>query len=270
MKKGLQEWPLVVFTLASQTAVGMFAWLAFLSAVGDRLLLSDRTAASLAATFVAAAILGSLAHLGSPRHAVHTLRNLRKSWLSREIAIAAAFALATAVFAVCAWLNGPGWYGSSAREGLVWLAAIMGIGLVWAEYNVYRLRTAPGWTNPLTIPDFLLTGWLLGGISLAIAIILEATRQYITVVNPWFPLLPGLLAGLALESLVVLAHIFMSVRSRLAGSRFAMIATGRLLCLAGALFALIFWQITTATGLILLAELSGRIGFYNSRSRVGV
>ena len=74
------HWPLVVLTVLTQVALGIS-----LTATGQ----GQRLAA---AAVAGGALGGSLLHLGRPVHAWKALRNLRRSWLSREVLLLGAYA----------------------------------------------------------------------------------------------------------------------------------------------------------------------------------
>lgn len=146
------HWPLVWLTLLTQAAVGASA--------------SAGTAAERAVAAVAAmAALGaSLLHLGRPVHAWKALRNLRRSWLSREVALFGAYGGLAA--------------GAVVLPHVAPLAVVVGLAGVYASGRLYVVPGRPAWNSPLTIVRFfatalaigpLLTGhpaWAVGGIAL--------------------------------------------------------------------------------------------------------
>ncbi len=261
----MKDSSLVVFTLSSQTAAGMIVWLAFLTVTRTRLPLSETVILGAALVLAAIALFISTAHLGYPRNALHALRNWRTSWLSREIGLAVAFSAWVGLLFLGTWLPVTDWGRSGLPVWAIGIAALLGVGLVLAEVNVYRLRTALGWSERWSGPNFLLTAWLSGGVVLALMTIVAANWLELAVFNPWFPVVPGLLAGLGLQILVSLAGL--AGRGRFRQQALAIL---RPLCLLSAVFALFFWQILPAAGLILLGESFGRIAFYANRRRVGV
>jgi Fe-S-cluster-containing dehydrogenase component/DMSO reductase anchor subunit len=132
------HWPLVWLTLLTQAAVG-----ASLTA-GDR---AGRLAAAVLAT---AALAASLLHLGRPAHAWKALRNLRRSWLSREVALFGTYG-ALAAAAVLAPVAAPA-------------AALVGAAGVYASGRLYMVPGRPAWCSPLTLARFGATGLALGGL----------------------------------------------------------------------------------------------------------
>ncbi len=130
------HWPLVWLTLVSQLAVGVSATA---NTFGQRV-----TAAGLAL----AALLGAMLHLGRPIDAWKAFRNLRRSWLSREVALLNAYAAAAVITVVF------------ARAALP--AAILGAGGVYASARLYIVPGRPAWNTPLTVVRFFATATALG------------------------------------------------------------------------------------------------------------
>ncbi|MPY94746.1 MAG: 4Fe-4S ferredoxin [Acidimicrobiia bacterium] len=130
------HWSLVWLTLLSQLAVGVSA------TIGSA---SER---ALAAGLAGAALAGALFHLGRPAMAYKALRNLRRSWLSREVALLSLYAL-LAVVAV-------------AAPAAAVPAALVGLAGVYASARLYVVPGRPAWDSPLTILRFLATAAALG------------------------------------------------------------------------------------------------------------
>ncbi len=130
------HWPLVWLTVLTQVAAGVS-------------LTVDSTGHRIAAAVLAgAALVGSLAHLGRPGVAYKALRNLRRSWLSREVALFGLYApLALAAVLVPA---------------LAVPAAICGLAGVYASARLYIVPGRPSWDTPLTVAAFGATGLAVG------------------------------------------------------------------------------------------------------------
>jgi len=130
------HWPLVWLTVLTQVAVGVSATVAD---TGDRL-----TAAALAGL----ALVGSLAHLGRPGMAWKALRNLRRSWLSREVALFGLYAPLAALAVLV--------------PAAVPAAAAVGLVGVYASARLYIVPGRPSWDTPLTVVAFGATGLAVG------------------------------------------------------------------------------------------------------------
>ncbi len=130
------HWPLVWLTLVSQVALGVSATA---GSGADRLL---------AAALAGAGMVGALGHLGRPIAAWKALRNLRRSWLSREVALLSLYA-ALAVGAVLV-------------PGLAPVAALAGAAGVFASARLYVVPGRPAWDSPLTVVRFFATALALG------------------------------------------------------------------------------------------------------------
>jgi formate dehydrogenase iron-sulfur subunit len=130
------HWPLVWLTLVSQLALGI----SLTATTGF-----DRLAA---AAVAGVGLVGALAHLGRPVAAWKALRNLRRSWLSREVALLSLYAgLAGAAVAL---------------PGLAPVAGVAGVAGVFASARLYVVPGRPAWNSPLTVVRFYATALALG------------------------------------------------------------------------------------------------------------
>lgn len=162
------EWPLVLFTLTVQFAVGLH--LVLLSTGGppgagspaERPTPWTQDPYLWVGGLMAGALTISLLHLGSPLGAFHSLANLETSWLSREILALLAF--------LGLWASGY-WFGrrpgSAPRiaRGLAWATALAGIGLIGIMARIYMIPARPLWDHWLTGASFLLTTLSLGAVA---------------------------------------------------------------------------------------------------------
>lgn len=130
------HWPLVVLTLLTQVALGI------------SLTATDRSQRLVAAVAAGGALVGSLGHLGRPAHAWKALRNLRRSWLSREVLLLGAYAAAACLAVPLA--------------PLAPVAAAVGVAGVFASGRLYVVPGRPSWHTPLTIAAFFLTALATG------------------------------------------------------------------------------------------------------------
>jgi Fe-S-cluster-containing dehydrogenase component/DMSO reductase anchor subunit len=130
------HWPLVWLTVLTQVAAGVSATA---TDVGGRMA---------AAVLAGAALAGSLAHLGRPAVAWKALRNLRRSWLSREVALFGLYA-PLAALAVLVPAVAP-------------VAAVVGVAGVYASARLYIVPGRPSWNTPLTFVAFGASGLAVG------------------------------------------------------------------------------------------------------------
>ena len=175
-----KEWPLIAFTLLSQTAVGFFLLFTVplaLSGTGtgaaDVRLLRLRSLFIVLILLAAAAAL-SFFHLGNPLGAYRALNNVRTSRLSREIFFEL---LLIFLIAVVAWFE---WRRSGSQDlrlGLYLLAALAGVGLIWSMAGIYRLEAVPGWNNAMTPFSFFMTAFVLGALGSAAAPAFKLLRE---------------------------------------------------------------------------------------------
>jgi len=175
-----KEWPLIAFTLLSQTAVGFFLLFTVplaLSGTGtgaaDVRLLRLRSLFIVLILLAAAAAL-SFFHLGNPLGAYRALNNVRTSRLSREIFFEL---LLIFLIAVVAWFE---WRRSGSQDlrlGFYFLAALAGVGLIWSMAGIYRLEAVPVWNNAMTPFSFFMTAFVLGALGSAAAPAFKLLRE---------------------------------------------------------------------------------------------
>jgi len=92
------------------------------------------------------------AEAGRPLRALHALRNLRRSWMSRELAAGGLFALLAGLDLV------------APSPLLLGLAALAGLSLVLCQgFILYRARGVPAWSVPQMPLLALTSGLLMGG-----------------------------------------------------------------------------------------------------------
>ncbi|HSG09442.1 MAG TPA: DmsC/YnfH family molybdoenzyme membrane anchor subunit [Longimicrobiales bacterium] len=147
------EWPLVAFTLLAALAVGLMATPPGRERLG-------------VSTFVALMLLAggaSTLHLGRKARAWRAVLNVRRSWLSREVAFFSMFAsLGTLVLAGESPLS-PGWLQDLVPTGLPTAAALAGFALLFAIDRVYAVTRTRGLA--FHSARVLLTGLMVAGLA---------------------------------------------------------------------------------------------------------
>ena len=215
----MKERPLILFTLLSQLAVGMFVLLGVAYGLLARQVTSADQVARLALLPVTPlAIVGMLAsflHLGTPRNAWRALANIRSSWLSREILFAGLFSGLSGLYSLLQWF---GWGSVALRDGLALLTSLSGLALVYSMARVYMLRSVLIWQSWLTAASFFATTFLLGWLALVTIYTagalsyppLKGTGLYVHRTLPWLGLAAALLLGIQ-----ILAAVWTTNQTRL-------------------------------------------------------
>ncbi|MBI5880365.1 MAG: dimethyl sulfoxide reductase anchor subunit [Chloroflexi bacterium] len=170
----VREWALISFTILAQMSVGAFVVLGIVHFLAQRKAgseeadrLSDRALLAIGPVMVLG-LLVSLLHLGNPLNAYRAVANVGSSWLSREILFGALFAVVGGAFAIAQWRK----IGSFAmRNLLAWLAALIGLVLVYSMASVYMLGTQPAWNTWATPISFFVTTLLLGVLAMGAAFV---------------------------------------------------------------------------------------------------
>jgi formate dehydrogenase iron-sulfur subunit len=135
------HWPLVFMLVLTQLAAGALAG-QWLSGGGQ--------GAYVAVGIAMLSLAASTLHLGRPIHAWRALRNLKRSWLSREVLFLGLFALAGAVYAFAP---------SLPVAFSMTLSAAVGI---YCSARLYMVPARPAWNHSYTLAEFFATALLLG------------------------------------------------------------------------------------------------------------
>ena len=172
----LSEWPLVIFTLALQLAVGCTVALLVVRLVTAREFrgrYSGRRDAVdrwidrplLVSGFLAAiGLAASLFHLGTPLNALRALSNFGHSWLSREILGGMLF---LGLWALTFYYHRRPSAAIRVRLALGGALVLTGLLLIGVMSLVYLLPAQAGWYSPLTPVHFYLSTVLLGTVAIA-------------------------------------------------------------------------------------------------------
>jgi anaerobic dimethyl sulfoxide reductase subunit C len=210
----VREWALITFTVLAQMAVGSFLVLQivhfFAARKAGEAQADEMSSRALLAIWpvLGLGLLASLLHLGNPLNAYRAVANLGSSWLSREILSGVVFAVAGFAFALMQWRK----IGSSVLRGIIaWIAAIVGLVLVYSMANVYMIPTRPSWNLVTTPISFFITTLLLGVVAMGAAYV--ANYAYVHRKNPscetvQCELLYGTLRWIAIVSIVLLGCEF--------------------------------------------------------------
>lgn len=162
MGLGWHEWPLMLFTVLGQCAVGGFI------VMGLSLLCSKTDEAQRKSVhkgmFFIWVLLGigfllSMMHLGTIARAMNSLNRVGESALSNEIACGIAFFALGGFYWLLAMMGK-----MPAALGKLWLivAMIAGVVFIYAMSRVYQIDTVPYWHSGYTTLSFFMTA-LVGG-----------------------------------------------------------------------------------------------------------
>lgn len=151
------HWPLVALTLLTQLSFGTVAATVLLELLGGGS--AEVMAGAAVGAFLAGAVaLGaSLLHLGRPSRALKALRNLKTSWLSREVALFSAFSVLALAYAAAL-------VGRHAVAGRLLgpLAVVAGMAGVYASGRLYLVPARPVWNSRRTLVAFFATALATG------------------------------------------------------------------------------------------------------------
>ncbi|MCB8814989.1 dimethyl sulfoxide reductase anchor subunit family protein [Desulfosporosinus shakirovi] len=155
-----EEWPLMMFTLISQLAIGSFIMLVLIRSM---LAKKDALSAQRLTSFgflavgpiMALALFFSLFHLGTPMGAYRSILNLSSSWLSREI-------LTAGLFFVLWFATYKAYQKENAGNALGWITSLVGLLTIFSMASIYSSSIRPAWSNAHTFIAFFGATLVLG------------------------------------------------------------------------------------------------------------
>lgn len=192
---------LVFFTVLSQTAAGSLIIREILLFSADNYQFSKEfrvLSLFITGIIIALALGAAFMHLGKQANAVHSLRNLRSSWLSREILFIIIFSVTVLLY----WLNEKFWNIQVFNSLLSFTGLLAGTGLLASMSAIYMLPAVPSWHTPLTPFSFVITA-AAGGLSLFV--LLNAVYS-----NGTAKTLLAILAFIIILSLIISGFMFSS------------------------------------------------------------
>lgn len=280
------DWALIIYTLAIQSAAGIF--------VASRLVVAGETEKAIRMRLLwlvgglgAVGLLASFLHLGSPLNALLTMSNLSSSWLSREILFTLLFAGAWLVSLVLE-MRGVGSHG--LRNGWAAVAGLLGLSLVYVMSMIYRSLAFPAWAHVSTTASFFATTGLIGTVAVFAS---QCMRKGDEEPRGMTALLFSALAMLVLQMMTISSHAAylgsagkeaQMTAAMLSGSlvgllwaRVALVVVGAAVVMPWAWRRMSLGKLTAPApvagalvALVGLGELLGRLLFYVTRVKIGL
>ncbi|AJR06143.1 dimethylsulfoxide reductase [Photobacterium gaetbulicola] len=277
------EWPLILFTVLAQTAVGAYLLLGGVILKG-KLCVGANYRLNQAMFFLwvlmGLGFAASTMHLGSPLRAFNALNQVGSSWLSNEIFTGSVF------FA----LGGGYWLlemldkGNEALRKLLLAAGMLvGIAFMYSMIKLYLLDTVPTWNTVYTPIAFVMT-MLTSGLIFG-HLLLTGAQHKMAGLDRILPFVGSLAVAISLTALVSqligLGDIQTSVTT--ASELIPNMAQLQVIRVGLLLGALAVWFIpnlmnsrpgvpvmVVSFGLVFLSELVGRGIFYGLHMTVGI
>ena len=168
----IHEWPLTLFTVFGQMAVGAFLVLGLIQLLGRTrysTAVIDRVATPALyaiGPIMVAGFFAAFFHLGNPLHALHALRGWQNSPLTQEVIMGVVFAACGFLSAVVQYFL---WFSPRVRAGLAVVTAVIGLVFIWSMARLYMLPTIPAWDHWTTPAQFYLTALSTGALAIGVA-----------------------------------------------------------------------------------------------------
>lgn len=303
-----REWALIIFTILGQLAAGSMLVLMVVRAyLASKVDTEEVDRIMEGPTFIvvptmALALFASLLHLSNLSNVIGAVPNLGSSWLSREVVLGVGFMALAVLYTFMQWRR----LGSTALRTLLgWLTALVGVAQTYAMGMVYMIRTQPAWNTLATPITFFVTSLLLGALSVAVVLVVnygQAEKKNAKIAAKQLPLLRQVLQGIALSAVLLLGIEFLVLPVYMAylatqgtaalqslllmvGPYLGTLILRLLLVFVGAgILAMSLYRNAgmpgrertlaaltySAFGLVLVAEVMGRVLFYASHVRIGL
>lgn len=176
-----EEWPLMMFTLLMQLAVGSFIFMVIVRSLKNKIgteesLKVTKTGMLLVGPIVILAFICSVFHLGTPLGAYRSIGNLGSSWLSREILFSGGFFL---MWLISFLLEKRGKWSQAAG----WIASIIGIGAIFSMASIYTSTIKPAWADVNTYFVFFGTTIVYGAVFAIVLMSLSKEAKTESTVN---------------------------------------------------------------------------------------
>lgn len=282
----LHDWPLIVYTLCLQSAVGIYVlsravvWAEAEKARRMRFLW-------LVGGLGVAGLLASFMHMGYPWNAMLTMSNLGTAWLSREIVLTISFGLA---WLVSLLLERQSVGSVPLRNGWAVVASLLGLALVYVMSMIYRTTAFPAWEYGGTTVGFYATAGLIGTAAVFAG---QCCQKGEAEPKGLSALVIGGLAMLAVQMAVVAGHgVYLGTAgpegqatAALISGQYAWLYWSRIIFVAAgaAIFMPLAWRrwaqkrvaampvfAGALVALVGLGELLGRVLFYAARVKIGL
>lgn len=242
-----EEWPLMMFTLLSQLAVGTYIILVLVRTIlsGKNSQVANqitKTGVAVVGPLMALALIFSLFHLGTPMGAYRSISNLGSSWLSREIVTAGGFFV---LWAISYYLDKK----DKSGPALSWIAVLFGLAAIFSMASIYATSVRPAWANINTYIVFFGTTLLFGAAGALAAIVhgMKGAKVSAEVLN-----ILKKISFIAIAALVVqLAYLPIYI-SGLGSDGSAGMASANLLTDSYAMTMILRWIVSIAGGILLL------------------
>lgn len=170
-----EEWPLLLFTLLAQVAVGAYIFLIIVRAFNKKLgnnrgINATKLGIFLVGPITALALLCSLFHLGDPLGAYRSILNFGSSWLSREIVFTGLFFV---LWIVSYYLDRKG----SWNQLVGWINSAVGVAVIYSMASIYASSIKPAWSDLNTYLAFYGTTILFGAVISIIFLLLSKEEK---------------------------------------------------------------------------------------------
>lgn len=193
----MSEWPLYVFTLAIQAAVGGCILMTIYNVLLKKVLAAEVLAGccqKCLTAFSTIAVIGmalTFFNIGYPRNALNAILNIQSSWLSREIAFTVIFIGLLLITTALSWRT------HRQNQNLLIICSLWGLVTIFAMAALYNFTIFTAWSNINTFVGFYCSALILGAIVVIVAFL------------PALQAAPAAFAAVKMPTVVLVLAVFM-------------------------------------------------------------
>lgn len=172
----IREWTLPVYTILTQLSVGALCAIWIIRTLSSIKLGEEKIdqyikiPVLILFTTIVFAIIFAHFHLSKPFMSILALRNIKSSWLSRELLANTIYITCVGLLLISLWLvDGR----HKINTILGWVAIIFGFATDYCMARIYLLPSQPAWNNLLTPASFLITTLLLGVLTVPVILTMD-------------------------------------------------------------------------------------------------
>lgn len=172
----IREWTLPVYTILTQLSVGALFVIWVIRTLSSAKLGAVKVDQDIKIpvlillTTAIAAIIFAHFHLSRPYLSFLALRNLRSSWLSRELFTNLIYIICVGILLISLRLVNNRY---KVNTALGWVAIMFGFATDYCMSRVYILPSQPAWNSLLTPTSFLVTTFLLGVMTVPVLLTMD-------------------------------------------------------------------------------------------------
>ena len=172
----IREWTLPVYTILTQLSTGALLFIMIIRLLRKKTTslvdVDYTTKIPILIIFITALFAIGFAHLhlSKPLLSFTAIRNIRTSWLSRELLLNIIYIILLSSLTGTLWLIKDNF---KLKTILGWLTILAGFGIEYCMAHIYMIPSQPAWNTFLTPISFFFTTLLLGAMTVPVLLMMD-------------------------------------------------------------------------------------------------